>query len=324
MKKKLLFMIIGLSLLVIACQKEDTIQRDGVENVPGTYYRSLTTNDGQEREFIVYVPTAAAGKQNVPVLFVIHGTNQTGQVHYDKNLWNPKADQEGFIVVYPTALVYCHFDNGVERTTTKWAAGDLGETEVDKGALPLCQGEMLRDDMLFFDELVVTIKEGYMVDRSRIYITGFSNGAQMTARLAAQRSELFAAVTIHAGNLSQFIPSTLAARPMSMVVSVGATDGLFLNAIGRSERLPLNEEAIDDPGLMKVLSSILDISGLANQYTYTSTQMGGKKVANFLFESSTVGLDNSLRFVLIEDLGHSYTEILIDPFWAFLEGQSLP
>lgn len=324
MKKKLLFLITGLTLLFLACQKENTIPREGVENVPGTYYQSLTTSDGQEREFIVYVPTAAAGKQNVPVLFVIHGTNQTGQVHYDKNLWNPKADQEGFIVVYPTALVYCHFDNGVERTTTKWAAGDLGETEVDKGALPLCQGELLRNDMLFYDELVATIKEDYLVDHSRLYITGFSNGAQMTAHLAAQRSEVFAAVTIHAGNLSQFIPSTLSARPMSMVVSVGATDGLFLNAIGRSEPLPLNEEAIADPGLIKVLRPMLDINGLTDQYTYTSTQIGGRKVVNFLFESSTVGLDNSLRFALIADLGHSYTEILIDPFWAFLEEQSLP
>lgn len=43
----------------------------------------------------------------MPLLFMIHGTSQTGKVQYDYNLWNAKAVQEGFIAVYPTANVHC-------------------------------------------------------------------------------------------------------------------------------------------------------------------------------------------------------------------------
>ena len=307
------------------CNKDAPFTPNQEENTAGTHYRTITTSDGQERDFIVYVPASAAGQQEVPVLFVVHGTNQSGQVFYDNtNLWNPKADQEGFIVVYPTALVYCHYDNSQERTVTKWAAGDLGETEVSLGALPLCPNETLQDDMLFFDELATIIEQEYVIDRKRKYLTGFSNGAQMVARLAAQRSEMFAAATVHAGNLSQFIPSSLSSRPMSLLVSVGADDGLFLDAISRDAPIPVDSTALEVQGVANLITPFLAFSGLDSQYSYSGTQYFGKDIATFLFQSSNIGLDNSFRFILIEDLEHSYTNILIDPFWAFLESQSLP
>ena len=285
MKITLSLFMIGISLFIFGCNNDNPIPEIEVGNVPGTYHRTLTTSDGQEREFIVYVPESASGNIEVPVLFVIHGTNQTGQVHYDKNLWNPKADQEGFIVVYPTALVYCHFDNGNERTTTKWAAGDLGETGVHKGALPLCEGEVLKDDMLFFDELTSFIKRDYDVDDKRFYLTGFSNGAQMTARLVAQRPEIYAAATIHAGNLSEFIPSTLSSRPMSLIITVGAKDGLFATAVGLTTPIPVDANLLNNVGVMNLLNPFLEISGLNNSFSYSDTQNGGVNIANFLFET---------------------------------------
>jgi polyhydroxybutyrate depolymerase len=295
------------------------------ENIAGSYPRTLTTPDGLERRFIVYVPPSAEGKDAVPALFVVHGTNQTGRVFHDNpNLWNAKADEEGFIVVYPTALSYCHYDQGEERTTTKWADGDLGETEVERGALPLCPGEVLADDVLFFDTLVETINEDYAVDERRLYVSGFSNGAQMASRLAAERSEVFAAVAPHAGSLSAFVPAVLASRPMSMMVTVGANDALFASAVGMSTPVPVNEDLPNNAGVTGVLQPFLDLNGLDFQYSYSSAQYLGRTIADFRFERSNVGLNNSVRFVLVEDLGHSYTELLIDPLWDFFENHSLP
>lgn len=233
MKNLFPLILFSLAFFLMGCKDKENPTPTPGENVAGTYYQTLTAPDGNEREYIVYVPQSAAGTRKVPVLFMVHGTNQSGQVFYNNAaLWNPKADQEGFIVVYPTGLVYCHYDNGVERTTTKWAAGNLGETDVNRGALPLCPGEVLADDLGFFDSMVETIKEDFVVDEKRIYASGFSNGAQMTARLAAQRSEVFAAVAVHAGNLSPFIQATLSPRPLSMIITVGANDTLFTDAVG--------------------------------------------------------------------------------------------
>ncbi len=325
MKKGILLFIVGLLFISAGCDDENLPEPSKTENIAGTYFRTITVSDGQERSFIVYIPPTAAGHQEVPVLIVIHGTNQNGQIFYDNpNLWNPKADQEGFIVVYPTALTYCHFDNGVQRTTTKWAAGDLGQTDVSLGALPLCTGEILRDDMLFFDELIQTIKKDYLVNEQRFYLTGFSNGAQMAARLAAQRSEVFAAVTVHAGNLSSFIPAVLSSRPMSLMVTVGAADPLFLQSIGANSPVAVDANALSNAGVAQLLEPFLKISGLDFQHTYSSTQYFGKDIGTFTFQTSNVGLDNYVRFVLIEDLEHSYTGILINPFWDFLKNKSLP
>lgn len=325
MKKLFFLFITSIALLTISCDADNNLSPSVQENIAGTYNRMLLTSDGQNREYIVYVPEAAAGKAEVPVLLVIHGTNQNGQIFNDNvNLWNPKADEEGFIVVYPTALVHCHYDNGAERSVTKWADGNLGETDVSKGALPLCPGEVLADDMLFFDELIEVMKADYVVDEKRFYASGFSNGAQMTARLAAQRSEVFAAVAVHAGGYSQFLPSTLAERPMSMMVTVGANDWLFANAAGLTAPVPLDENLLGNPGVAAILRPLLEINGLSNQYQYSSRQYQDKEVADFLFQNSTVGLNNSVRFILIENLAHSYTNLLIDPLWTFFEGQSIP
>ncbi len=326
MKKLPFLILIGFTLLTSHCKQDDPVVVPiEIINEAGTYYNTITTSNGQEREFIVYIPPSAEGQKAVPILLVIHGTNQNGQIFYENpNLWNPKAEEKGFIVVYPTALIYCHYDNGVQRTTTKWAAGDLGQTNVNLGALPLCPDEELQDDMLFFDELISDIKREYVVDTNRLYITGFSNGAQMAARLAAQRPDVFAAATVHAGNLSKFVPTTLSSRPMSMIVTVGASDPLFMNSIGATSPVSVDSNAINNPGVMDLLEPFLEVNGLDSQYNYSSAQYYGKDIAEFIFQTSNVGLDNKLRFILIEDLEHSYTNILIDPFWTFLEEITLP
>jgi poly(3-hydroxybutyrate) depolymerase len=145
----------------------------------------------------------------------------------------------------------------------------------------------------------------------------------MSARLAAQRPEVFAAASVHAGNLSQFIPSILSARPMSMIVTVGASDPLFLTLIGATNPIPVDSTAMDHPGIVGLMEPLLEINGLDFQYSYSAGQWSGKDVADFMFETSNVGRSNRVRFVLIEGLQHNYTDVLIDPLWGFLEGESL-
>lgn len=318
---KLLF-ILTLSLAVSGCKKDDPGSDPPVsliENVPGTYHKTLAIN-GNQRQYIVYVPQSVAGTTKVPALFMIHGTNQTGQYHYNTGLWNTKAELEGFIVVYPTALVYCHYDAGEQRTVTKWNAGDLGQTDVSLGALPLCSGEVLEDDLQFFDSMTVDIRTNFGINEKRIYATGFSNGAQMTARLAAQRSEVFASVAIHAGNLSNFIPATLSTRPMSMLLTVGNKDNLFTSATGIPNPAPTDASLMSYPGVSNMLQRFLDVAGLSDQFVYSSSP----GIGQFDYTTSLAGENNELRFIIIQNLAHNYTGILIDDYWDFLSSRSLP
>lgn len=317
--------ILIFAFLILGCNKDTPEPLVPVENVAGTYYRTLMTSDGEEREFIVYVPGSAVGTQNVPVVVFIHGTGSTGEIFHDNpDLWIPKADAEGFIAVHPTALVHCHFDNGLEKTTTKWAHGDLGETNTLLGALPLCTNERLANDIEFFDRMLDVLKADYLIDEKRIYVSGNSNGAGMGLRLAAERSDVFAAVAVNAGLQSQFLDRSITTRPMSILVTVGTNDHLFAQGIGASTPVPINESLINS--VSAFLQPVLDVHALGNtsQYEYSEVSLGNRLTGRFLFNNSTQGNNNSFRFIVIEGIGHSYNPDLIDAYWDFLKEESLP
>jgi poly(3-hydroxybutyrate) depolymerase len=59
--------------------------------------------EGVPREFIVYVPPSYDAALPAPVVFMFHGSNQSGQLMYESTAWVDKADQEGFLVVFPTS-----------------------------------------------------------------------------------------------------------------------------------------------------------------------------------------------------------------------------
>lgn len=128
--------------------------------VPNGYRAIHVTHDGQtkEREFIVHAPTGAAGA--VPVLFSLHGTNNDftggGVANYDD-----LADNEKFIVVYP---------RGLDTRFPTWEGNHRGW---------LATGQY-NEDVKFFEDIIEWLNKNYLIDRDRVYMTGFSNGGMMT------------------------------------------------------------------------------------------------------------------------------------------------
>lgn len=294
---------------------------DPDSNQSNSEYRKLVTSEGEERKFIVTVPDSVNESHSVPVVIVLHGTSSTGQIFHDKpDLWVPKAEQEGFIVVHPTALVHCHIENGIEKTVTKWSFGDLGQNDTEMGGLPLCEGQTLANDLEFFDMMVDILKTEYPVDEKRIYVTGNSNGAGMGLRLAAERSDVFAAVAINAGAQSLFIEKPEGSRPISILYTVGAKDHL-LAEMGFSIPLVINESLINE--LSPLIQPLLTLHSLGNasDYIYTETTYQSRLNGQYLFENNSNG--NSLRFTVIEGLGHPYSTDLVPAFWDYFETHSL-
>lgn len=289
-------------------------------NAPGTYNRTLIVHESM-REFIVHVPELAQRETDVPLVFFLHGTGGNGQAFADSPvLWTPKADKEGFIVVYPTALEHCHFDKGVQKEVTKWASGDLGDVTL----LPLCDGQELADDMTFFDEMVNLLKNEYSIDEKRMYVSGFSNGAGMAARLSAQRSNIFAAAAFSGGAQSSALPTTLAERPMSVLSTIGNMDPLFADALGLDVPVPLSVNLANYNGFQMAVSPLLSVQGLSGDFEFSAPVYGTTATAEFFYNSSIDNNGNYVRFVIIDGLQHSYTPALVDAYWNFFLTQSLP
>lgn len=315
------FVLVSIFILasLSGCLSDKTSPVD--ENQSNSEYRKLVTSEGEERKFIVTVPDSVNESNSVPVVIVIHGTNSSGQIFHDKpDLWVPKAEQEGFIVVHPTALVHCYIDNGNEKTVTKWSFGDLGQNDTEMGGLPLCEGQTLANDLEFFDMMVDILKTEYPVDENRIYVTGNSNGAGMGLRLAAERSDVFAAIAVNAGAQSLFIEKPDDSRPISILFTVGAKDHLLAD-MGLSVPLVINESLIND--LSPLIQPLLTLHSLGNasDYIYTETTYQSRLTGQYLFENNSNG--NSLRFTVIEGLGHPYNPDLVPGFWNYFSTHSL-
>lgn len=112
--------------------------------------------DGRLREYLVYVPQSVKDAPGVaaPVVYSLHGSGMTMNAMFDYSRWWEIADAEGFILVVPAGL------NTANRTG--W--------DVTDGSA----------DIQFISALVTEINADYNVDKSRVYLSGQSNGSAMT------------------------------------------------------------------------------------------------------------------------------------------------
>jgi len=283
----------------------------------------------------------------VPVVFMIHGTSGSGEKFYNISGWREKADAEGFIAVFPSALSYClgddeDYDHVVEadefKVTTKWAAGALGTA-----SMPLCtdaqiaglsatrqasiESRRVRDDVAFFDAILASIEAELPVDPRRLYVSGFSNGAQMSGRLLMERSSTFAAFAMAAGGPS--VPGP-AARPAPVVFSVGSMDDGFRTAIGVSE-LPLDASLASLAPLNALVGTVTSAVQLdPTRYTFATGPVRGKTVSTFTYSRSLIGAGNQLVVAVVEDATHQYSNgenhpvVMTDFLWPFFSQYVLP
>ncbi len=305
---------------------------------------------GLVREYIVYVPWRSIGVPNLPAVFMFHGTSGDGERFFDISGWREKADETGLIAVFPSALTHCFYEDDITRNgvfeanerklTTKWAAGKLG----DPAVRPLCTAAQmadlsptqraradhpLADDMTFFSTMVNSLVSDFQVDAKRVYVSGFSNGAEFTGRLATEASTRVAAAACASSVVSV---DTLAARPMSVVHSVGELDPDQSAALGYTDgAIPLTEDLTGNPRWNNgVVLPFITTQQLANSYTYSQVMANGRLTSRFQYASSTAGASNVFHSIVVQGLAHEYPNgknhpiRLADELWDFFRERRLP
>jgi polyhydroxybutyrate depolymerase len=167
------------------------------------------TVDDVQRTALVFAPPTTPGiaAHPLPLVFAFHGhggTSQTAATGMHLQTFWPEA-----IIVYPQGL----------KTPSKIDPnGDNYGWQSKAG-----QANLGDRDLKFFDAMVATLRQKFLVDDSRIYSTGFSNGATFSYLLWAERGKVLAAFGICAGQLSTSEHLTL---PRPVVVIAGENDGV--------------------------------------------------------------------------------------------------
>ena len=135
-------------------------------------------SSGEKREYLLYVPKSYDPNNAVPLVITIHGFTQWPANQAEVSQWNDLADEEGFIVVYPSGLGF------PKRWRVSPSFDDSAEVEIE---------------LQFFRDLIDKLSEEYNIDPERIYANGLSNGGGMSVRLACEMPERIAAIGSVAG-----------------------------------------------------------------------------------------------------------------------------
>jgi len=170
-----------------------------------------------DRDYTVHVPPGYDGKNPVPVVVMLHGGGGTGKAAATETGWDSKADEVGFLAVFPEAMPpdptkRSHFS----RNPQLW----------NDGSDRFYPGQNAVDDVGFLNAMLDDVLARFAVDQGRVFLTGLSNGASMSFRIGAELSKRIAAIAPVAGALWQE-PLKLE-RPVSMIYITGTADPLNL------------------------------------------------------------------------------------------------
>lgn len=167
--------LIVLPLFCLQCTA--TLPREGPPGT-GTYRINLDTAVmGAKRYYLLHIPSRSDPGNKAPLVLVVHGAFSTPKQIEEQSGFSELADREGFLTAYPSGAygVFGHFKH--------WNAGHCcGKAAGDRV-----------DDMGFLADVIEDVADRFEVDRTRIYMVGFSNGGMLTYRFAAEHTDLLAA-----------------------------------------------------------------------------------------------------------------------------------
>ena len=167
-----------------------------------------------ERGYIAHVPVRLADRPAVVLNLHGGGGNPSGQQAYTR--MDGIADREGFIVVYPEGT------GPIDGKLLTWNAGT-------------CCGSAARDrvdDVGYIRRLLDDLARRHAYDPARVYVTGLSNGAMMSYRLAAELPGRIAAIAPVAGAPVFERPATARAIPVLHIHSVDDPRALYAGGLG--------------------------------------------------------------------------------------------
>lgn len=172
----------------------------------GTY-----TFDGQDRDYIAYLPESYSDSAEYPLVIYFHAYNRDVETDLGYIQLHIDASTNDFIVVYPDSSKpspdgYPNWNSGAGDHPTFSSIPDV-------------------DDVGAVEVLIDTLGERFSINQKMIFATGFSNGGFMVYQLACQLSDRIAAVASVGGTMSNSTYEECnPSRPVPVIVFHGTWD----------------------------------------------------------------------------------------------------
>jgi polyhydroxybutyrate depolymerase len=180
------------------------------------------TSGGVERTYRVYVPRSYDPLTPAPLLIMFHQMYALGAQAEGMSGFNPLADREGFIVVYPDS-----YGSG-------WADRHTSNEANAEGI----------DDVAFTADLIEAVASHNNIDRERVVVSGMSAGGFFVQHLACHSEQVTGIAAVGA-----LMPSALAddcpiAHPVDVLLIFGSEDrNIGAGGVDMGINLPAAETA---------------------------------------------------------------------------------
>lgn len=244
--------------------------------------------NGQNRRMMVYAP--ADLPQNAPLLISLHGMNQDAPYQQKQTQWEAKAKEEKFAVVYPNSV------------------GSTWDLNLNYNA---------NGDLQFLNAIIEYMVENHNINRSRVYLSGFSMGGMMTYAAANTMADKFAAFAPVSGFLLGG-DDCKSSRPIPIIHHNGNADDVVTHTGVRG-----------GPGIYSILTKWAARNGCASEPVHTKPYPADKpnqKSEQYYWAAGEAGVEVVLN--LLDGKGHWHSN---DPagvhttneIWNFVKKYSL-
>ena len=187
----------------------------GISNpIPGnrpSQELTILTSDGRTRTYRFFKPLSIDSTAPAPLVVALHGGLGSASQFEANSRLSEFAESNGFYVVYP---------NGISASATQtafqtWNAGDCCGPAARSGV----------DDVAFIASLITLVRSNYLIDSSRIFAIGHSNGGMLAYKLACELSDQVKGIGIQSASLG--MNECKSSTPVKVVHIHGTADTNF-------------------------------------------------------------------------------------------------
>ena len=202
--------LLALALSLVGCNSA------GLSAVSGSWKPGLATRDISvaqlTRHYVVHVPakrptTAAGVVRAYSLVIVLHGSSGTAEDIRESTGMDSLSESARFVVVYP---------EGVK------GAGGLFPSDWNAGE---CCGAASReniDDVGFIAAIIAQVGANLALDKTRVYVAGFSDGGRMAHHVGCKLAPMIAAIAVVSGSLKD--ATCAPAKPVALIAVHATSD----------------------------------------------------------------------------------------------------
>ena len=190
------------------------------------------TWDGQERQYLEYVPTSYSEAVAAPVLFMLHGMGDDINNFFQATQIRNVAEEQGWIIICPQALDFTYAIPGLgsQDFGTCWNVGSTVSVSFEMYGFPLNFDVTVNenvDDEGFLMAALEATKAEYNVDQDKVFFAGFSLGGFMSHRMAIQHGDIINSIAAVSGVIGNDLTTLTPVDNVNVLQFFGTSDEMI-------------------------------------------------------------------------------------------------